>query len=395
MGGGGHHIRLIFAERIGSKSLAAELQPSFKPATIHARMPTRLAKVSELNLLLALRHRTWGARKDAFKSWSIGDEISFIVGKNLAARAVVSGPSRQSDERIWPDDIYPYRLPISFNTFFLPGDRPLLFGDVRDALMSIYGAKWGFAMINQTAIPERAEIAIRSVFDATRNQLQEAEGHLDGLIAQARVGHDIEQHRPRVDPTPVPAESPQEPAESPQEESLHTRAQGALIELGRAARCSIWVASNDRGKLFKGSRLGDHSLKALPSIGLSSEAMNRIALIDVLWFQHNAPAFAFEVEVTTSVYSGLLRMSDLLALVPALKMNLFIVAPATRRAKVMAELARPTFQKIGLSDYCRFIALEALEALIDKLDAFRGYVHPGIIETLAEDLEDDITEERA
>jgi hypothetical protein len=133
----------------------------------------------------------------------------------------------------------------------------------------------------------------------------------------------------------------------------------------------------------------------LPAIGLNPEAMARIALIDVLWFQQSAPAYAFEVEVTTSVFSGLLRMADLLALVPALRLNLFIVAPVARRSKVMAELARPTFKRIGLSDYGRFIALEFLEALIEKLDAFRGYVHPGIIETIAKDLQDDLSEQRA
>lgn len=86
-------------------------------------------------------------------------------------------------------------------------------------------------------------------------------------------------------------------------------------------------------------------------------------------------------------------MSDLLALVPALKMNLYIVASAARRAKVMAELARPMFKRIGLSDYCKFIGLESLETLI--VDAFRGFVHPGIIDTIAQELEDDISEESA
>ena len=46
-----------------------------------------------------------------------------------------------------------------------------------------------------------------------------------------------------------------------------------------------------------------------------NEATNRtIELIDVLWLKGNSIVAAFEVECTTSVYSGLLRMSDLLAL---------------------------------------------------------------------------------
>jgi hypothetical protein len=44
------------------------------------------------------------------------------------------------------------------------------------------------------------------------------------------------------------------------------------------------------------------------------EATNRtIELIDVLWLQGNAIVAAFEIESTTSIYSGLLRMADLFA----------------------------------------------------------------------------------
>ena len=233
-------------------------------------MPTRLAKVSELNLLLGFRHKTWGSRRDTFKSWSIGDEIALVVGKSLAGLAVVSGQSFRSDEQIWPDDLYPYRLPISFKNFILSGHRPPLLGEVREALMASYGAKWGFAMINQTAIPQNAALAIQAIFASSPNHLRELEGSLDSLIEEARIGHDIEQQqRPRAQQVPSLDEPVQPDAgpeiASPQEESLHTRAQGALIELGRAARCSIWVASNDRGKLFKGAPLGDRSLKTLPA----------------------------------------------------------------------------------------------------------------------------------
>ena len=52
---------------------------------------------------------------------------------------------------------------------------------------------------------------------------------------------------------------------------------------------------------------------------------------------------AFEVECTTSVYSGLLRMSDLMALQPNLDINLYLVAPDERREKVKQEILRPTF----------------------------------------------------
>ena len=99
------------------------------------------------------------------------------------------------------------------------------------------------------------------------------------------------------------------------------------------------------------------------------------------------------VETTTSVYSGLLRMSDLLALVPLLRVKLYIVAPKERQNKVLAELARPTFQKIGISELCRFIPAEDLESLLEKLVNLEGHVQPSIVDTIAVQLEEEVQSE--
>jgi hypothetical protein len=89
-----------------------------------------------------------------------------------------------------------------------------------------------------------------------------------------------------------------------------------------------------------------------------NEATNRtIELIDVLWLKGNSIVAAFEVECTTAIYSGLLRMSDLLALQPNLEINLFLVAPDERQDKVEQEILRPTFalREKPLAKVCGFI----------------------------------------
>lgn len=48
-----------------------------------------------------------------------------------------------------------------------------------------------------------------------------------------------------------------------------------------------------------------------------------IELIDLLWLDGGAFVAAFEVESTTSIYSGLLRMSDLLAKQPNISIPSF------------------------------------------------------------------------
>jgi hypothetical protein len=82
-------------------------------------------------------------------------------------------------------------------------------------------------------------------------------------------------------------------------------------------------------------------------------------------------------------------MSDLLAVIPALNIQIFIVAPRERQTKVMSELSRPTFRKIGLSEYCRFISTEDLAGLFERVKDFGGHVQPSILDKIAIPLEED------
>jgi hypothetical protein len=81
----------------------------------------------------------------------------------------------------------------------------------------------------------------------------------------------------------------------------------------------------------------------------------------VLWLKGNAVVAAFEIESTTSIYSGLLRMADLIAMQPNLNIPLYLVAPDERRQKVFAEVNRPTFSRLSppLVEVCRFVAFSA------------------------------------
>jgi hypothetical protein len=79
-----------------------------------------------------------------------------------------------------------------------------------------------------------------------------------------------------------------------------------------------------------------------------------------------AMAHAFEVEHTTPVYSGLLRMADLLALQPNMDIRLHIVAPEERRDKVFSEMRRPVFSLLErgpLYKSCTFISYENVDGI--------------------------------
>jgi hypothetical protein len=143
----------------------------------------------------------------------------------------------------------------------------------------------------------------------------------------------------------------------------HTEIQYALLRLGTEIGVDIWVARNDRGRKWNGTLLGNmpRMLEQLPT-QFNDATTRTIELIDVLWLSGNSIVAAFEVECTTAIYSGLLRMSDLLSLQPNLDINLYLVAPDERRERVEQEILRPTFslKEKPLAKVCGFLGFSNL-----------------------------------
>lgn len=137
----------------------------------------------------------------------------------------------------------------------------------------------------------------------------------------------------------------------------HTEIQGWLRDLGRALGFRVYVAANDRSRDYDGGRLSDGCLECLPE-GFAS--IDAVRLIDVLWLDADRVAAAFEVEHSTSIYSGIVRLLDLALGSPShLASAYFLVAPDDREADVRAQLQRPAFSRIGDLDL-RYLPYSAL-----------------------------------
>lgn len=198
----------------------------------------------------------------------------------------------------------------------------------------------------------------------------------------------VSSHRPLAlvrDPAVAPPSG--EPRAHEAREQRHTHLQWQLATLGRALGCRVWIATNDRHREWNGERLGTLSIRTLPSLGIHPNSQRIVRAIDVVWLTGaNEVAAAFEIERTTSVYSGLLRMADLTALSPNLNFPLYIVTPADRLEKVRRELSRPTFQRLGLHQRCGFFSEEALLDAADSLGQWGG--GPGAVQKLASHADD-------
>lgn len=130
------------------------------------------------------------------------------------------------------------------------------------------------------------------------------------------------------------------------EESEHTQIQHLLIRIGRALGLDVHVARNDRHRSCAGESFAQSTLAELPPMPWPADVRETVALIDVLWLRPGAGEIvsAFEVEKSTSIYSGLLRMEDLARSIPGCACNFYLVAPDQREKEVMAQLARPSFR---------------------------------------------------
>jgi hypothetical protein len=86
--------------------------------------------------------------------------------------------------------------------------------------------------------------------------------------------------------------------------------------------------------------------------------------------------------------SGILRMTDLLALQPKMEIRLHIVASHARREKAFTEIRRPVFSLLDrglLAESCTYISYEALRELAgEKLLA---HLSDSVLEEVAEEAE--------
>lgn len=142
-----------------------------------------------------------------------------------------------------------------------------------------------------------------------------------------------------------------------------TRIQAILADIGEKMNFKIWIPRSDRQRVFDlWTKKTDCLLEILP-LNYDDATLKTIENIDVLWIKGRSIVRAFEVEHSTSIYSGILRMADLMALQPNLNIKAHIVAPLDRKLKVLQEISRPVFAFLEngpLSESCSFISYDSI-----------------------------------
>lgn len=154
------------------------------------------------------------------------------------------------------------------------------------------------------------------------------------------------------------------------EESLHTEMQYHLLKIGQALGYDVFSASNDKSKSYNGNNFSFLCCNQFPEIQTEKETLTTIKLIDVLWFQKgtNNVLCAFEVEKSTSIYSGILRLTDLSYTISDGDEAFYLVVPDAREKDVQLQLARPSIKQINIP--IKYILFSELRKNCDALCKF-------------------------
>lgn len=287
----------------------------------------------------------------------------------------VVGEPFLDEEPIWNSQVYPSRIPVRVEVALVP-ERGVPVLEMREELTVFQGLdnpnRWSgpFRGSPRKWKAPDGEAVIRALQDAKANPVERPLGRLGKSVRKAAV-----QHESADGVALVPEDDESEILEDTDTTgTVHTEIQYRLVKLGADMGFDVHVARNDQSRVWNGHRLGDmpHRREQLPQ--QFDPVTNRtIELIDVLWLDGNAIVAAFEIESTTSIYSGLLRMSDLVARQPNISVPLFLVAPEERREQVIRQVNRPTFERMKppLVEVCRYISFEGFR---EALTAAHNYV---------------------
>lgn len=167
-------------------------------------------------------------------------------------------------------------------------------------------------------------------------------------------------------PQPVELENKSDVTQGP--DRIHLKVQFALITLGRAEGCAVWVPVSDRNLSYQRVSFSSRTVGKLPNFGFDENTRRIVHNIDVLWLRRNVIQKAFEIEASTAIYSGLLRLNDLVLAQPNSQIDLYIAAASARRGKVYNQLLRPSFQH--LLPNCAFVTFEHIAEQMRRVEAF-------------------------
>ena len=139
----------------------------------------RVVKLDYIHFVTCFKFGVWGAKQNRLKNWDVGETVIFKVENEIAAIAKTSGSPFTSEDMIWDDDIYPYRLPIEFIYVVSKADRSKVSEKINKLLLDFLGTKYGWFFLTQKPLPTSLGEKIVNIILDSSNELSQFRALVD------------------------------------------------------------------------------------------------------------------------------------------------------------------------------------------------------------------------
>ncbi len=356
----GNAEAMVHYEDTIRKKVAASLIASFVDSDTQRKLKTIFGD----RPIAVWGSRDTSANRAKFDRMKDGDEVLIVEGDSVkllgrvAAKTVNPKLSRQLWKNLRGEETEGWDL-----IYFIANPREVgvPFSSVRELL----GYEPNFQLRGFTSVSEERLAAFYAIYD-----------DLYSILLAKKAGQEVKK-LPEVYPEKSPDEAKQSeeapdstPTDEPKE-SEHVWMQWTLLRMGRQAGEKVWAPRSDQSRITAAHNFTD--FEPTFASGLDTQ-VKYVENIDVVWKEEFRIDAAFEVENSTSIYSGLLRFADLTMVAPNTHYPLFIVAPEERKNRVHEQLVRPTFKHLRIAEKVRFLSYEKVK----EIDQFFGSSGKGI-----------------
>jgi hypothetical protein len=348
--------------------------------TIKNKVPlTRISQFVSTNLrarlLTIFGHKPvtiWGStggpkNRSNFESMSEGDDILIVEGDSIRLMGKIAAKveSRDLSQELWKplttDGSTTWEL-----IYFIANPREL---DVPFAeFCDLFGYAKTYRLRGFTTVSADRLESFYAQYDDLYSVLERIQ--LGQPVIQKRLNAELPQNSTLIDRIEISPDEIEDVLRNPII-SDHVKMQWKLARLGLKAGERVWVPAGDQIKLRRAYQFESFDEEFSAGIDLPHSYIENI---DVVWKQEFRIGAAYEIENSTSIYSGLLRFADLNIIAPNTLYPMFIVAPKEKKGRLRDQLRRPTFKRLELDKKVRFLSYEA----IDEIDQFFASTDSGV-----------------
>lgn len=305
----------------------------------------------------------WGSRdspanRAKFDRMEPGDEVLIVEGPNvkLLGRVAAKTVNNELSKALWRN-LHGKTAAGWDLIYFIANPREI--GVPFAAVCGLLGYSPDYQLRGFTAVAQDKLEAFYSIYDDLYSILLAQKA---GLPVQ-KIPEEIEPYAQAERQKAARIEEPVDEPDKPKELSEHLWMQWTLLRMGRQAGEKVWAPKNDQSRITATHNFTE--FEPTFASGLDTQ-VKYLENIDVVWKEEFRIDAAFEVENSTSIYSGLLRFADLTMVAPNTHYPLFIVAPDERRNRVREQLVRPAFKHLKIAEKVKFLSYDKVR----EIDAF-------------------------